>query len=44
MNIGELSKRSGLNVSRIRFYRQSSLLQVAERGANGYCAYTAEFD
>lgn len=36
MNIGELSKRTGLSTSRIRFYDQSGLRQAAERGLNGY--------
>ena len=42
MNIGELSKRSGLSTSRIRFYEQSGLLEAAERGLNGYRSYPAE--
>lgn len=42
MNIGELSKRSGLSTSRIRFYEQSGLLQAAERSVNGYRTYPAE--
>lgn len=42
MNIGELSKRTGLSTSRIRFYEQSGLLQAAERGSNGYRSYPPE--
>ena len=42
MNIGELSKRTGLSTSRIRFYEQSGLLQAAERGLNGYRSYPPE--
>ena len=42
MNIGELSKRTGLSTSRIRFYEQQGLLQEAERAPNGYRTYRAE--
>ena len=42
MKIGELSKRTGLSASRIRFYEQSGLLQAAERGLNGYRSYPPE--
>lgn len=42
MNIGELSKRSGLTHSRIRFYESIGLLQAVERTANGYRTYPRE--
>lgn len=42
MNIGELSKRTGLSTSRIRFYEQSGLLPAAQRGLNGYRSYPPE--
>lgn len=42
MKIGELSKRSGLTASRIRFYESSGLIQDIERQANGYRDYGPE--
>lgn len=39
MKIGELSQRTGLATSAIRFYESSGLLPAAERGANGYRQY-----
>lgn len=42
MKIGELSKRSGLAASRIRFYEREGLLQLVERQANGYRTYPEE--
>lgn len=42
MRIGELSRRSGLAPSRIRFYESIGLLTVVERRANGYRDYPPE--
>lgn len=42
MNIGELSKRTGLAASRIRFYEKSGLLSMIERKDNGYRQYGPE--
>lgn len=42
MKIGELSQRSGLTASRIRFYESSGLIQGIERKANGYRDYGPE--
>jgi MerR family transcriptional regulator, copper efflux regulator len=42
MKIGELSQRTGLATSAIRFYESSGLLPPAERGANGYRQYGDE--
>ena len=39
MNIGELSKRSGLTPSRIRFYESIGLLKMVDRRPNGYRIY-----
>lgn len=39
MKIGELSKRSGLPASRIRFYEASGVLDLADRQLNGYRDY-----
>jgi DNA-binding transcriptional MerR regulator len=39
MKIGELSKRSGLTPSRIRFYEAEGLLNAVSRQANGYREY-----
>ncbi len=39
VKIGELSARSGVAPSAIRFYESSGLLPPAERGANGYRVY-----
>ncbi|MFT4067330.1 MerR family transcriptional regulator [Paraburkholderia sp.] len=42
MKIGELSKRTGLAASRIRFYERIGLLKTVERQPNGYRTYPAE--
>jgi len=42
MKIGELSERTGLNPSRIRFYESIGLFKMAERQANGYRNYPDE--
>lgn len=39
MKIGELSQRSGVSPSAIRFYEASGLMPEAERGSNGYRSY-----
>jgi len=39
MRIGELSKRTGIAASRIRFYEKHAVLPRATRGANGYREY-----
>ncbi|MGM9479890.1 MerR family transcriptional regulator [Roseateles sp. NT4] len=39
MKIGELSQRTGMATSAIRFYESSGLLPAAERGSNGYRQY-----
>ena len=40
MKIGELSARSGVAASAIRFYEQCGLLPPPTRGANGYRIYS----
>ena len=42
MKIGELSQRTGLASSRIRFYERIGLLKAVERQANGYRSYPAD--
>jgi DNA-binding transcriptional MerR regulator len=42
MKIGELSERTGLNPSRIRFYESIGLFTMAERQPNGYRVYRDE--
>lgn len=42
MKIGELSKRTGLAASRIRFYEKSGLINGVERKENGYRQYGPE--
>jgi DNA-binding transcriptional MerR regulator len=42
MKIGELSERTGLNPSRIRFYESIGLFKMAERQSNGYRIYPPE--
>jgi len=42
VNIGELAKRTGLTLSRIRFYERTGLLKAAERRPNGYRTYPPE--
>lgn len=39
MKIGELSERTGLTTSRIRFYERIGLLKSVERQNNGYRSY-----
>jgi len=39
MRIGELSARTGIAASRIRFYERHAVLPKAIRGANGYREY-----
>lgn len=39
MRIGELSQRSGVSASRIRFYEEQGLLPPADRAQNGYRDY-----
>lgn len=39
MRIGELSRRTGIAASRIRFYERHQVLPKAVRGANGYREY-----
>lgn len=41
MKIGELSRKSGLSPSAIRFYEEQGLLLPASRTASGYREYTA---
>ncbi len=41
MRIGELTRKSGISASRIRFYERSGLLPPAERASNGYRSYGA---
>jgi DNA-binding transcriptional MerR regulator len=41
MRIGELSSRSGVSASRIRFYERHKLIPEAARGENGYRDYPA---
>jgi len=40
MKIGELAAATGVAASGIRFYEQSGLLPVAQRGGNGYRTYS----
>jgi DNA-binding transcriptional MerR regulator len=42
MKIGELSERTGLTPSRIRFYERIGLLKTVQRQPNGYRTYPAE--
>ncbi|NAW85720.1 MerR family transcriptional regulator [Photobacterium halotolerans] len=42
MNIGELSRKTGLATSRIRFYEKIGLLKTVRRKANGYRSYPPE--
>lgn len=42
MTIGELSRRSGLASSKIRFYERIGLLKMVSRQANGYRTYPPE--
>jgi len=42
MRIGELSKRTGLAASRIRFYEKAGLLSMVGRKENGYREYGPE--
>lgn len=42
MNIGELSEKTGITPSRIRFYERIGLLRAVGRKANGYRVYPAE--
>ncbi|MFB2651364.1 MerR family transcriptional regulator [Shewanella seohaensis] len=42
MNIGELSQKTGLAASRIRFYERIGLLKAVKRKANGYRSYPPE--
>lgn len=39
MRIGELSRRTGVAASRIRFYERNGVLPKPVRGANGYRDY-----
>ena len=39
MRIGELSRRTGISASRIRFYERRRVLPEAIRGENGYREY-----
>ena|SRR3990167_4215572 len=41
MKIGELSERTGLPASRIRYYESHGLLPAADRAPNGYRDYDA---
>lgn len=42
MKIGELSKKTGLATSKIRFYEEVGLLKLVSRSANGYRTYPPE--
>lgn len=42
MRIGELAKRSDLNVDTVRFYEKRGLMPPPPRRANGYREYAAE--
>lgn len=42
MRIGELSRRTGVSASALRFYEASGLLACAGRGENGYRHYQEE--
>ncbi len=39
MRIGELSRRTGISTSRIRFYEKHEVLPKPIRGENGYREY-----
>jgi MerR family transcriptional regulator, copper efflux regulator len=39
MRIGELSRKTGVSASRIRFYEKHKVIPSAERGRNGYRDY-----
>jgi DNA-binding transcriptional MerR regulator len=39
MRIGELSRRTGISTSRIRFYEKHAVLPKPIRGENGYREY-----
>lgn len=41
MKIGELSERTGLPASRIRYYESNGLIPAADRAPNGYRDYDA---
>jgi MerR family transcriptional regulator, copper efflux regulator len=41
MKIGELSERTGLPTSRIRYYETNGLIPAADRAPNGYRDYDA---
>ncbi len=41
MKIGELSERTGLPASRIRYYETNGLIPAADRAPNGYRDYDA---
>jgi DNA-binding transcriptional MerR regulator len=40
MRIGDLSRRTGVAASRIRFYEREGILPEAARGSNGYREYS----
>ena len=42
MQIGEVARRTGVSVSRIRFYEARGLLPKAARADNGYRSYGAD--
>lgn len=42
MKIGELSERTGLAASRIRYYERIGLMKAVKRQANGYRSYPPE--
>ena len=42
MRVGELSQRSGVSASTLRYYEKLGLLQRASRSASGYREYTKE--
>lgn len=42
MNIGELSKLTGLSTETIRYYEKEQLLPLAERSANNYRLYNQQ--
>ena len=42
MKIGELSRRTGVSASTIRFYESKGLLTIGSRQANGYRQYPLE--
>ena len=39
MRIGELSRRTGISTSRIRFYEKHNVLPKPTRNGNGYRTY-----